>query len=425
MGKMKSKILTKTLNIYLGFSIAVLVITSPLFYYIIEKLYVDDVDESLTLDRIAFSQAVAPTMKISDIAVWNRFNRDEKIENNIQGLKTDSIYFQFSFDTLENENEPHRYISSPITIEGQKYTYTARIDMVESEDMIMSIAFLFFIIVVLLLIGLYFITRFHSQKLWNPFYKTLEQIERFELNKNNQPVLDESEIEEFNRLNNSVRELIERNLIIYKSQQEFIENATHELQTPLAVLQAKLDTFMQRSDLTADHSEILSTLNDSVARLIRINKNLMLLSKIDNKQFPENESIFLKDSLEKQVEFFKEQAKSNSVSINLEIDHNLCVQANSILVDILIGNLFMNAVRHNIKNGTIEVKLISSSIIFTNTGEKINIPPEKIFDRFSKSSPSKPGSGLGLSIVKKIADLYGWSVKYSNTDKMHIVAVHF
>src|SRR5690606_26525908 len=147
--------------------------------------------------------------------------------------------------TLNAENEPYRELNLPVSIEGKPYTYSARINLVETEDLMKSIALLFFIIISLLLIGLLLINKRLSLNLWKPFYETLQQIEQFEIDKSNQPKLTDTNIEEFNRLNQSIEKLIERNTSIYHSQREFIENAAHELQTPLAVFQAKIDTLIQ------------------------------------------------------------------------------------------------------------------------------------------------------------------------------------
>jgi len=165
--------------------------------------------------------------------------------------------------------------------------------LVENEDFIISISILFAVITFLLLLGLIIITKKMSINLWKPFHDTLQQIERFEIDKSKQPQFLDTEIEEFNRLNLSIAKLIGKNKIIFDSQCEFVENAAHELQTPIAIFQAKLDTLIQRSDITQEQSELLSSLIDSVSRLNRLNKNLLLLSKIDFNHFT-NTEIFIR-----------------------------------------------------------------------------------------------------------------------------------
>ena len=284
---MRKKLLNKTLRVYILFSVLILAISAPAFYFIIERLYIDDADEALILNKKEFIKYSIPAMKTADIAVWNKVNRDIKIEEPSLVLKSDSIFYRNYLDSIVNENEPYRVLMTPVTIDGKSYILNERINLVESEDLITNIALLFFVVLASLLIGLFFITKRLSNKLWEPFYAILHQIEQFEIDKNSQPQLIETSIEEFYRLNTSINHLIERNTLIYRSQQEFIENAAHELQTPLAVFQAKLEILMQHHDLTPNQAEILVKLSDSSARLNRLNKNLLLLSKIDNSQFIE------------------------------------------------------------------------------------------------------------------------------------------
>jgi signal transduction histidine kinase len=272
---------------------------------------------------------------------------------------------------------------------------------------------------------LYFITKRLSTKLWEPFYAILHQIEQFEIDKNTQPKIIETSIEEFYRLNTSINHLIERNTLIYQSQQEFIENAAHELQTPLAVFQAKLEMLMQHPDLTPNQAEILVKLSDSSARLNRLNKNLLLLSKIDNSQFIAKENVSINDIIEKQLEFFTEQAEEKNITIKLETKADIKIESNPVLMEILVSNLLLNSIRHNEQDGSVSIILNQNSLVVSNTGNKQAIPTEKLFQRFSKTNPSVKGSGLGLAIVKKITDLNKWSVDYAFQDNFHRFTVKF
>lgn len=425
MAGITKKLLYKTLRAYILFSILVMMIAAPLFYFITERLYIEDADEALVLQKMEFIHYALPEIKTSDIAIWNSINRDIKIEAAQQNLSKDSIFYNFIFDSLANENEPYRVLLAPITIDGNKYTFYARINLVESEDLVESIAVLFCIILTLLLIGLYVITRRLSTTLWQPFYNALESIEKFEIDKNIKPLSVETQIEEFNRLNQTFNKLMERNITIYQNQQEFIENAAHELQTPLAVFQSKLDTLIQQPTITENEAEILLKLNESAARLNRLNKNLLLLSKIDNNIYSEKEDVSLEVILKKQLEFFIEQAEDKKINIEVEVDDPGIIHSNLPLLEILISNLLLNAIKHNMQSGEIQVKLKHRSLTITNTGNSSPLPAGKLFQRFSKTDSSTKGSGLGLAIVKKIADANSWKVFYSFENNQHVFTVNF
>jgi signal transduction histidine kinase len=421
---MTEKLLHKISRSYLIFAVLILIVSAPLFYFLSEKLYIEDADEALILRKNEFLKFSLSQLKETDISVWNKFNRDIKIKE-ATPLKTDTIFYSYYYDTLSAENEPYRELNFPISIEGKPYTYSVRINLVETEDLMKNFALLFFIIISLLLIGLYIITKRLSLSLWKPFYETLQQIEQFEIDKSNQPKLKETRIEEFNRLNQSIVKLIERNTSIYNSQGEFIENAAHELQTPLAVIQAKIDTLIQSSNFTEEQYKLLGSLNDSVSRLNRLIKNLLLLSKMENDIYSEKQTINLNEALKKHFDFFAEQAKSKNLTIKTELKETVTLKSNPILTEILISNLFLNAIRHNVSDGQVLVTLSNHSLTFSNTGQPQPLVADKLFNRFSKSNPSEQGNGLGLAIIKKIADLNNWKISYSFSNNLHSFLVTF
>lgn len=421
---MTKKLLHKTSKVYLLFSVMLLIVSAPLFYYITERLYIEETDETLILHKNEFVKYSLPTLKTADIQNWNKYNRNIKIEP-FKNSGKDTIFYNSYYDALDAEIEPYRELNSSVLIDGNPYTYSARINLVEKEDLMKSIAILFLVIISLLLIGLFVITKRLSINLWKPFYETLNQIEKFEIDKSNHPKFTETNIEEFNRLNNSIEKLIKKNTSIYHSQREFIENAAHELQTPLAVFQAKIDTLIQNADFTQEQYKMLSSLNDSVSRLNRLNKNLLLLSKMENDIYTEKQTINLNEAIEKHIDFFTEQAKAKTLIIKTEMKEAVAVKSNPVLAEILISNLFLNAIRHNVGNGQVLVTLSNHSLTFSNTGQSQTLVADKLFNRFSKSNPSEQGNGLGLAIIKKIADLNNWKISYSFENNLHSFSVAF
>jgi two-component system sensor histidine kinase ArlS len=425
MGIIKTKLLHKTLRIYILFSIAALIVSAPLFYFISERLYQEDANEILLLNKQKFVKYSLPKMKTSDIEIFNKINQDVSVETTKIILTKDSIFEKIYFDSLTSENEPCRTLISPIVLENNPYILIIRTNLIETEDLITNIVILFCIIISLLLIGLYIITKWLSIKLWDPFYAILNQIELFDIDKNNFSELNESNIEEFDRLNRSINSLIKRNMSIYQSQHEFIENAAHELQTPLAVFQTKVELLMQRIDITQGQFEILDKLNEATLRLNRLNKNLLLLSKIDNSHYTTTEIFSLKSVIDKQLDFFYEQAEEKNISINVNINAQCLIKANITLIEILISNLFINAIKHNRPQGEINILFQKETLSISNSGKNQSLDNKKLFQRFSKHDPSTRGSGLGLAIVKKIADLYNWQLKYSYHDDLHTFTLQF
>ena len=424
IGKMNKKLLHRTSRAYLLYALIILLVSAPVFYYATKELYIKEADDTLRLHKKEFLEYTNPSFTKTDVAEWNKFNRNIKIYSNRSSSK-DSLFFASYYDTLDAEIEPYRVLNFPVIIQNENYIHSERINLVETSDLIKNIAVLFVAIISILLIGLFVITKRLSKKLWTPFYATLDQIETFEIDKTNPPNFSETNIEEFNRLNKSIEKLIEKNIHIYKSQREFIENAAHELQTPLAVFQAKIDTLIQRSDVTEEQSHMLSSLNENVFRLNRLNKNLLLLSKIENDNYSSRETISLDDYINKNFEFFNEQAKAKNLTIEMNLHQDLHIQANPVLAEMVISNLFLNAIRHNINNGQVKITVDNNRLVFENSGQPKPLNSHKLFNRFSKENPSEQGTGLGLSIVKKIADVNKWSIVYSFENNLHSFCINF
>lgn len=420
---MKKKLLHITLRANLIFSVVVLVITAPLFYFIIQKLYLDETDESLLIKKNEFVKLFNRNFDKADIPHLNTLNQNLKIIKTNKNEFKDSFFYGTFYDSIAMENEYCRVLQAPLNIEGESYLLEAKISLVENEDLVSNIGWLFLGTLLILLIGFYIITKVYSNKVWQPFYATLHQIENFEIDKDIIPQFKNEKIDEFNRLNSAILHLIERNTAIFNSQREFVENAAHELQTPLAIFQAKIDNLIQNADLTVAQSEILIQLYEALARLNKLNKNLLLLSKIESNQYNEIERVDMVEILNKQIPFFEEQANSKSILLKIHSCESLQLQTNSILAELLINNLFLNAVRHNIVNGVIEVEVNENKIVFSNTGINQALDADKLFQRFAKQNPSSIGNGLGLAIIERICIINNWKVNYRFENNLHIFEI--
>ncbi|MDQ3291706.1 MAG: HAMP domain-containing histidine kinase, partial [Bacteroidota bacterium] len=233
-----------------------------------------------------------------------------------------------------------------------------------------------------------------------------------------------SHIEEFELLNEAAEKLLQSNTETYFSQKNFIQNASHELQTPLAISLNKLELLAESQNLSDDQLSQIAGIMQHLERLTRLNKSLLLLSKIENKQFAPEEKINLNQLLKKLLEDFADQIEYKEISVELQETATCEPTLNPDLATILLGNLIKNAIVHNHSGGFFTIQVNYNSISFENSGKDGALDSKQLFTRFSKINPSPTSTGLGLAIVKAIADLYQFQVSYSYQQK-HIFAIHF
>src|SRR6478609_2750903 len=175
---MSKKLLHKTTSSFLAFAIIILLVSAPVFYYITDWLYIYETDEVLQFHKGAFVKESHQNFAEKDIENWNKYNHDVMIVADM-GITKDSVFAKILFDSIANEKEPFRVIYAPVNINGKKYTYTEKISLVEMEGMVINIALMFLCIIIILLIGIIWISKISAAKIWKPFYNTLHQMHDF------------------------------------------------------------------------------------------------------------------------------------------------------------------------------------------------------------------------------------------------------
>ncbi len=420
------KLLNKTIRPYLVYSFSILLITIPLFYFVIRSVLLHAVDKSLKNQMHDIRANVSNIHSQSDLEAWSRLDKD--IQLSVTAVNSpDKIYTVYKFNERHNEEEPYREISGTISVDGALYKLVINISLVENEDLLGSIVLVETILLILLMGGMVWINRSSSKKIWQPFYTALNNIQEYEVNKNTSAPFKKTDIDEFTELNKAISNLFNRSSETYLQQKEFTENASHELQTPLAIFQSKLELLMQTMPLTEEQAMLIQDMQNANHRLARLNKSLLLLSKIENNQFTSEEDVNVTALTAKTVQQLINGVKSKNIEIEESYHDQLIVKANRDLIEILIINLLVNAIRYNIENGKVVVLVDKKILSVKNTGGLAPLN-EKVFERFYKgetSTANTDSTGLGLAIAKNICRLFNFTITYNFENNMHVFAVNF
>jgi signal transduction histidine kinase len=329
------------------------------------------------------------------------------------------------FDTTENEEIPYRQISIVSIINGKRYYIVARDALFEESDLLVTIAIVITAVFILLLISLYFINRKLSLNIWKPFYKTLDELKDFSYDKPDFCLSSGIEPEEFSELNNSLEKLTRKVISDYASLKRFTEDASHEIQTPLSVIQLKLETLLQHPDLKNEQADLINSAYVYVLRISKLTQTLLLLTKIANDQFPDKKAVNLSLMLDEKIKLFEDHIFRKLLIINKEAEPECFQETNFFLAESLFNNLIGNAVKHSSTGGVIDIKLNSGSFEISNPGNPLKVAPAMLFDRFYKTDKSSDSYGLGLAIVKEVCNLNKWTIEYEYKEGMHKVRVKF
>lgn len=298
---------------------------------------------------------------------------------------------------------------------------TLKISFAEDEYLI-AIGMIFLWTFVFLITLAMVVGALVSIYLLDPFYKTLNNISLFKINNELELDFIDNSTYEFSQLNTFVKGMMDQAVSEYKSLKEFNENASHELQTPLAVMRSKIDLLLQ-TDLGLDQMKYIGEINEQIDKLSSIKKALTLLVHLDHYE-AKIQSVCISDLLIEFLTDFEDILQFRNISLQTSIQENLEEIFDKELFQILMNNLISNALKY-IEGDFIRVELNENFLKISNPGFAPTFDPNQYFIRFVKSSGKQFSSGIGLSIVKKVVDIHGYSVVYNYINGLHEITIDF
>ena len=340
----------------------------------------------------------------------------------VDSLKPESLKDTILFDPSQNEMELFRELSIYKRINNVNYHIVIRTLVVETDEIVMAIVVSNIAIFLLAFLFLLYFNKAQNLKLWKPFFDNLNQMKQFSVTSTEPLVLFNSDVLEFSELQTKIQELTNKVRVDYENLKQFTENISHEIQTPLAIIQAKIDNIINEHAINDKQFEQVSSIQKDIQRLKQLNKKITILTKIDNRQFSNIENVLISQLVNDKVEDYKELEIKNIVHLSNE---NLVVQIDPFLAEILVTNLISNAIKHSLKNENIVIFTNANSLLVSNPGETAIQNPDKLHFRFYREQNNFKSTGLGLSIVQKICDLYGYTLNYKFENKQHIFSILF
>jgi len=336
-------------------------------------------------------------------------------------------------------------VTSFYLIDGRHYRITTYSFIPSFYELLPGVVDSFKWILLVLLVVVVISSGLISKYILAPFKRTMRVIQSFDLKQKESIRLPSTRTSEFSELNQFLKKMTEKAQEDYQSLKEFTENASHELQTPTAIIRGKLDLLME-SDIRDEQAILIAEMQNALERLSRIHSSLTLLTKLENKEYAAREPVNISNVVRETLNSFDELIQMKSLELEAHLEKGIYIPLHVALADLLVSNLISNAIRHNAPReggwhstggggaeaaregeredcGFIRVNLSREGLVVVNTGREPQVPTAELFERFKKGNAGSDSIGIGLAIVRQICELSGFEIIYAYTNGLHGLAV--
>lgn len=417
-------LLAKTTRYFVFFSLIVFTAAALIYFYVLRAHLYKQADSNLLIEMgIIKEQLQHAADTIPD------FNSDYRGQIEVRLYDHPVKHALSIYDTTivsgnnAEEVSCRRLLYSDNTRKGKGYSISIFHAMQEKKELLEAITYSSLFLVVSLFLFTIILNYWISRRLWLPFNDTLKKINNVDIGSDTPLSLSHSDIREFNQLNSVIEGMVDKMRKDYVNVKEFIHYASHEIQTPLAIIRAKLEIMMQSEELSKEQVMTMHQLQEATSKLSRINQGLLMMSKIDNQEYTLCQEVSFKEIIENYLGNMEELIQMKNIRIDKEYHSDLKLHMHPALAEILVTNLISNAIKHNNEKGFISFYLDGSTFRITNSGRPLHTDPSELFEKFRKESRNPESLGLGLAIVKKIVTFYNLQINYVCNEGVHTITL--
>jgi len=404
----------------------VMALWALLFYAVLMDEVYDNVDDGLKNQKIEIIREAYGNSEILHNTKEFGINQFRILPGNVDDF-TDRNHFtnELIYMPYDEEDEPYRILRTGFySKEGEPFLLEIRTSTVEEDDFLINLAISLGVLYTVIILSILIVNHLILTRAWLPFTRILSNLSnyRFGYVSSFQPVA--TKVKEFNELNSQISLMIQRNEMIFDEQKRFLENASHELQTPLAITINKLELLLQDQELSEPQLIKITEAKQSLHRMVGLNKSLLMLSRIDNHQYKEIEEINFNKLTKELLNDVQDIADFQGIKFDMTEEAIFKTSINPDLAAILISNLLRNAIKYNTTPGAIDIRINSNRLEIRNPSISGALNPQYIFERFHKGYQDSQSNGLGLSIVKSIVENYpNLDINYRFENNFHVFSL--
>lgn len=429
-----SSLLSKPTRTFIIYASVVLLASIPVYFFMVDTTWLQELDEN---NEIIAERAIYQLQR-TDFQVhnpdslfkfWNIIQPNARLERLNENGKmpadtTYSLYKSHVNPDFKMTKDRFRVLERAFIMNGNPFLLVVESNVEETYETVAMIAFITGVFFIILSRGFIVLSRRMSDRIWSPFRDTLSKLKGFRVDEGQMVAFASSDISEFEELNKVLERLMARNIEVFRMQKEFTENASHELQTPLAIIQSKLGMLLQSESISREQYHLVEGANVALARAVRINKDLLLLARIANDQFTSKEQIGMSEQITEVIDLFEQEFHRRAIALSMSLDSNAVLTANKFLFITVIQNLITNALRYCPAKGAIKIIAGQGRFAISNTGRK-ELNKAKLFQRFAVLDEDNPSTGIGLALVHSICLQNEWIISYSFESGMHHFEIFF
>jgi len=418
------KLFTRYNRVNIGATIVVFVLGSIAFYFVLHYVLIKQLNDTLRSEQQEIVEYVQEHGQLPEIQ--NTRHQWITVSPTTDSIpRKPHIKSIFAYNQREQEQESVRQLVFLLKVGSQYYFITVNKSEAETEDLLQFIILVTVGMIALILLFNYIINRKLVSRLWQPFYTTIDSIKDYHPSVREPLQLSRGPIDELALLNDSLNQMTAHIYHDYQALKSFTENASHEMQTPLAVIRSKVEVLLQDTEGKQQSMQQLLAIEDATQKLSMLNRSLLLLTKLENRQFSLNEPVNLKKIFENRLEERQHLIESKQLRVMIT-GESPGIFFHEHLAEILVNNLLNNAIRYTPPAGGITIELNKDNLVVSNTASGGSLDTTKVFRRFYKANEAaQEGTGLGLAIIKEICNAAGFMISYQFKDGYHIFNIHF
>lgn len=415
--KLRSKISLSNLLVNVLF----LLIAGVSLYFIVQKAVFDELDEHLRNHKDDLIQRFEDQeITLNTVGEIGSLGTYEWIEIKPAGSDISPIEDSYSTITKSRFSEEtqgrYRQLYTLISLDGQPYYLSIYEEITGWESIALSILFGNVVLLGIWFGFLFIGNEFIIQQILRPFFDTVSRLRTIRSENDFNTSFPEVSTEEFNKLNSALNDMLRQLESSFVKQKQFIQNASHELLTPLSIIRHKTDELLNNEKLDEETALEIHKIQQTTIRLKRLSNALLTISRVENKHYPIDGNIPVHEIIEQTLQELSFFCENKKIIIRKNYQSIPNIPGNAELFSSLIYNVLQNAVYHTPEGTLIELDAIQQDNVYMHLIIKDSGPgltdeqTQHVFERFERSSPNDGTEhhGLGLAIVQSICILHGW-----------------